>query len=129
MTEQTEMMVTTWRFYTSDNDVEIGKLTNFTTLDVMKKRAPTKKGLACRLSCRFMNGNDTVLDYIAEHSYVIDLEDKIDKNELRKMLMNSFSNFEEKFDFIKLGTILQNEHLNAPDKNSINLDPILPLLV
>lgn len=129
MTEQTEMMVTTWRFYTSDNDVEIGKLTNFTTLDVMKKRAPTKKGLACRLSCRFMKGNDTVLDYIAEHSYVIDLEDKIDKNELWKMLMNSFSNFEEKFDFIKLGTILQNEHLNAPDKNSINLDPILPLLV
>ena len=123
------MMVTTWRFYTSDNDVEIGKLTNFTTLDVMKKRAPTKKGLACRLSCRFMKGNDTVLDYIAEHSYVIDLEDKIDKNELWKMLMNSFSNFEEKFDFIKLGTILQNEHLNAPDKNSINLDPILPLLV
>ena len=129
MTEQTEMIVTTWRFYTSDNDVEIGKLTNFTTLDVMKKRAPTKKGLACRLSCRFMKGNDTVLDYIAEHSYVIDLEDKIDKNELWKMLMNSFSNFEEKFDFIKLGTILQNEHLNAPDKNSINLDPILPLLV
>ena len=129
MTEQTEMIVTTWRFYTSDNDVEIGKLTNFTTLDVMKKRAPTKKGLACRLSCRFMKGNDTVLDYIAEHSYVIDLEDKIDKNELWKMLMNSFSNFEEKFDFIKLGTILQNEHLNAPDENSINLYPILPLLV
>ena len=102
MIEQTEMMVTTWHFYTTGKDVDIKNVSNFTTLDVMKKRAPTKKGLACRLSCRFMNGNDTVLDYIAEHSYVIDLEDKIDKNELRKMLMNSFSNFEEKFDFIKL---------------------------
>lgn len=123
------MMVTTWRFHTPDKDVENGKLTNFTTLDVMKKRAPTKKGLACRLSCRFMNGNEPVLDYVAEHSYVIDLHDHIDKNELMKMLRNSFSNFEEKFDFRKLGTILQHEHLNPLDENCINLDPIISLLV
>jgi hypothetical protein len=127
MTEQTEMLVTNWQFHTSENELE--NLTNITTLNVMKKRAPTKKGIACRLSCRFVSGNQPVLDYVAEHSYVIDLADIIDKNELLKMIRNSFSNFTEKFDFRKLGTILQNEHLSPLDENYINLDPIIPLLV
>ena len=126
MIEQTEMMVTNWHFHISDN---VENISNFTTLDVMKKRAPTKKGIACRLSCRFVSGNEPVLDYVAEHSYVIDLDDIIDKNELMKMLRNSFSNFTEKFDFRKLGTILQHEHLSPLDENNINLDRIIPLLV
>lgn len=63
MIEQTEMKVTTWHFHTPGKDVDLKNVSNFTTLDVMKKIAPTKKGLACRLSCRFMNGNDPVLDY------------------------------------------------------------------
>ena len=129
MIEQTEMMVTTWHFHTTGKDVDINNVTNFTTLDVMKKRASTKKGIACRLSCRFVSGNEPVLDYVAEHSYVIDLEEIIDKNELMKMIRNSFSNFTEKFDFRKLGTILQHEHLSPPDENNINLDPVIPLLV
>lgn len=126
MIEQTAMMVTTWHFHTSAIDENVS---NFTTLDVMKKRAPTKKGIACRLSCRFVSGNEPVLDYVAEHSYVIDLNDNIDKNELMKMIRNSFSIFTEKFDFRKLGTILQHEHLSPLNENYINLDPIIPLLV
>ena len=129
MIEQTEMMVTTWHFHTSDKDVEIKNVTNVTTLYVKKKRAPTKKGIACRLSCHFVCGNEPVLDYVAEHTYVIDLAEIVDKKELMKMIRNSFSNFTEKFDFRKLGTILQNEHLSPLDESNMELDPIISLLV
>ncbi len=44
------------------------------------------------------------------------------------MLRNSFANFEEKFEFRKLGTILQNENLRPPDETVIDLDRIVPLL-
>lgn len=127
MIEQTELMVTTWQLYPSV--IDITKLTNSTTLDVMKKRAATKKGIACKLSCRFLNGNEPVLDYVGEHSYVIDLDDVIDKNELLKMIRNSFSNFNEKFEWRKLGTPLQNTKLYPLNETNIDLDAILPLLV
>ena len=71
----------------------------------MQKRNAIKKGLACRLSCQFTNSEGLVLDYIAEHSFVIDFDEVIDRNELLKMLRNSFSNFEEKFEFRKPGII------------------------
>lgn len=128
MIEQTELVVTTWHFHTLAKGLDIKNVSNSTVLDVMKKRAPTKKGISCRLSCRFAIGNEPVLDYVAEHSYVIDLEEMIDKNELMKMIRNSFSNFTEKFDFRKLGTVLQHEQLNPLDENYINLDPVIPLL-
>ena len=79
MTEQTEMMVTEWQLHSAADTVDMKGITNYTTLEVMKKRAATKKGIACKLRCRFMNGEEPVLDYTAEHSYVIDLEDTIDK--------------------------------------------------
>ncbi len=129
MIEQTELMVTTWHFHPLMNDVEIEKITNFTSLDVMKKRTAAKKGIACRLSCRFAIGNNPVLDYVAEHSYVIDLEESIDKKELLKMVRNSFSNFNEKFEFRKTGTLLQDQKLNPLNETFLNLDVILPLLV
>ena len=75
-----------------------------------------------------MNGEEPVLDYTAAHSYVIDLEDTIDKNELLKMLRNSFTNFNEKFEFRKLGTILYDKKLAPLDETNINLDAIIPLL-
>lgn len=129
MIEQTELIVTTWHFQPSVNDSDYQNLTNFTILEVMRKRAPTKKGIACKLSCRFANGNEPVLDYVAEHSYVIDLDDIIEKKELLKMIRNSFANFNEKFEFRKLGTALHHEKLNPLDETDINLDAIIPLLV
>ena len=129
MIEQTELIVTTWHFQPSVNDSDYQNLTNFTILEVMRKRAPTKKGIACKLSCRFANGNEPVLDYVAEHSYVIDLDDIIEQKELLKMIRNSFANFNEKFEFRKLGTALHHEKLNPLDETDINLDAIIPLLV
>ena len=129
MTEQTEMVVTEWHFHNSTDAADSNNITNYTTLEVMKKRAATKKGIACKLRCRFMNGEEPVLDYTAEHSYVIDLEDTIDKNELLKMLRNSFTNFNEKFEFRKLGTVLHDKKLTPLDETNINLDAIIPLLI
>ena len=94
----------------------------------MKKRAATKKGIACRFSCRFVIENETILEYVAEDSYVIDLADKIDKNELLTMIRNSYSKFKEKFDLRKLGTVLQDKSIGALDETKIDLDAILPLL-
>jgi len=128
MIEQTEMVVTQWYFHLDNVSNASGPFSNTTTLDVMRKRNSIKKGLACRLHCCFTNAQGSVLDYVAEHSYVIDFEDMIDKTELLKMLRNSFSNFEEKFDLRKLGTILQNENLRPIDESVIDTDAILPLL-
>ena len=128
MIEQTEMKVTVWNFFHSVDKGEMENLTNHTTLEVMKKKAPTKKGIACRLSCRFTCGNIPVLDYVAEHSYVIDLDDVIDMNELMKMIKNSFSNFNEKFEFRKWGTIVQNARLTPLDETRLDLNEVLLLL-
>lgn len=128
MIEQTEMLVTVWHFYPTANDVEMGQLTNRTTLEVMKKRAPAKKGIACRLSCRFTNGDEPVLDYVGEHSYVIDLDEVIGMSELKKMISNSFSNFNEKFEFRKLGTPVQHAKLMPLDENKLDLHEVLHLL-
>lgn len=128
MIEQTEMIVTKWYFHLQHISNTPGHLTNRTTIDIMQKRNAIKKGIACRLNCRFVNGEDPILDYEAEHSYVIDLDEIIDKPELLKMFRNSFSNFEEKFEFRKIGSILQNEKLRPLDETVIDLDAVLPLL-
>lgn len=129
MIEQTELVVTKWHYHPPVNSNEDGKkISNFTSLDVMKKRAGTKKGIACRFSCRFFIENETILEYVAEDSYVIDLADKIDKNELLTMIRNSYSKFKEKFDLRKFGTVLLNKSLSALDETKIDLAAILPLL-
>lgn len=130
MIEQTDLVVTEWNYtlpmIASETEQ---KITSFTTFDVMKKRVSTKKGIACRFSCRFEFGQETVLEYVGEDSYVIDLIDVIDKIELLRMIRNSFSKFNEKFDFRKLGTVLQHTSLSPLDESNIDLDAILPLLV
>lgn len=128
MIEKTEMIVTKWDFNLLNISNNLKHLTNNTTMDVMQKRNAIKKGIACRLSCQFVHGEEPILDYVAEHSYVIDFDEIIDKNELIKMLRNSFANFEEKFEFRKLGTILQNEKLRPLDETVLDLDSIFPLL-
>jgi hypothetical protein len=80
------------------------------------------------LSCRFVNSEEPLLDFVAEHFYFIGFDEIIDKNELLKIFRNSFANFEEKFEFRKLGTILQNEKLRPMDETVIELDSIIQLL-
>lgn len=122
------MIVTKWEFNLSNISNNLQQFTNTTTLYLMQKRNALKKGIACRLSCRFVHDEEPILDYVAEHSYVIDFDEVIDNNELLKMLRNSFAVFEEKFDLRKLGTILQNEYLRPMDETVIDLESILPLL-
>lgn len=130
MIEQTELVVTEWHYHepviTSEKEEKISQLIS---LDVMKKRAPTKKGIACKFTCRFFSEAETILEYVGEDSYVIDFEEVIDKNELLKMIRNSYSKFKEKFDLRKMSTALQNRSLKALDETSIDIDAILPLLI
>jgi len=67
--------------------------------------------------------------YVAEHSYVIDFEDAIDKAELTRMFKNSFAQFNEKFEIRKLGTVLQNCSLSPLEESKIDYNAILPLLI
>jgi hypothetical protein len=127
--EQTELIVTEWNYHPPSKPVEVGKnMSQSVSLDVMRKRAGTKKGIACRFSCRFILENETILEYTGEDSYVIDLADKIDKSELLTMIRNSYSKFKEKFDVRKPGTSLESNSLRTLDENKIDLDSILPLL-
>ena len=130
MIEQTELIVTEWNYYPPATfDEATDKILSFTSLDVMKKRAPTKKGIACRFICYFVIGQEKILDYVGEDSYVIDLPDVIDKHELIRMIRNSFSKFQDKFDLRKMGTILQERTLAPLEESNINFDAILPLLL
>ena len=129
MIEQTPLVVTEWHYHPPVNAVEDGKpISNLISLEVMRKRVSTKKGIACRFTCRFITDDETILEYIAEDSYVIDLADIIDRNELMTMIRNSYSKFKEKFDLRKIGTVLQNRSLIALDESGINIDEILPML-
>src|SRR6478735_5921583 len=130
MIEQTELIVTKWQYHPPVNPIEEEpeKLFSFISLDVMKKSAATKKGIACRFTVRFEFENKTILEYVGEDSYVIDLQDIIDKNELQRMIRNSYSKFKEKFEFKKLATVLRDKSLMAFDETKYDLDPILVLL-
>jgi hypothetical protein len=130
MIEQTELIVSKWLYRPPVNSIEeeLEKLSSFITLDVMKKRAATKKGIACRFTCEFVFEKETILEYVAEDSYVIDPEDVIDKYELHTMISNSYSKFKEKFDLRKLGTVLHNKSLLPFNEKRYDLDPVLLLL-
>lgn len=130
MIEQTELIVSKWLYQPPVNsiDEDAEKLTSYITLDVMKKRATTKKGIACRFTVEFVFEKETILEYTAEDSYVIDLQDVIDKNELQTMIRNTYSKFKEKFDLRKLGTVLRNKSLLPFDETKYDLDPVLLLL-
>lgn len=129
MIEQTELVVTEWHYHPASAAIEKGeKISQLISLDVMRKSAPTKKGVACRFTCRFTIANETILEYVGEDSYVIDLEDVIDKNELLTMIRNSYSKFKEKFDLRKIGTELQNSSLRTLDESKIDVDALLAQL-
>jgi len=130
MIEQTELVVIKWSYHPPANSIEEEpeKLFSTVSLDVMKKRAATKKGIACRFTVRFVFENETILEYVTEDSYVIDLQDTVDKNELQRMIRNSYSKFKEKFEFKKLGTVLRDKSLLPFDETKYDLEPVLLLL-
>jgi hypothetical protein len=130
MIEQTELVITKWQYNPPVNLIEDNpeKLFSSISFDVMKKRAATKKGIACRFTVRFEFENKTILEYVAEDSYVIDLQDIIDKSELQRMIRNSYSKFNEKFEFKKFGTVLRDKSLLPFDESKYDLDPVLALL-
>ena len=130
MVEQTELIVSKWLYKPPVNSIDKNEeqLTSNVSLDVMKKRTATKKGIACRFSCEFIFEKELLLEYVAEDSYVIDWQDVIDKNELQTMIRNSYTKFKEKFDLRKLGTVLINIPLLPFDETKYDLDPVLLLL-
>ena len=130
MIEQTELVITKWQYHPSETSIEEKPEKLFSTIsfEVMKKRAATKKGIACRFTVRFEFENKPLLEYVGEDSYVIDLEDIIDKNELQRMIRNSYSKFNEKFEFKKFGTVLRDKSLLPFDESKYDLDPVLALL-
>jgi hypothetical protein len=130
MIEQTELIVSEWQYRPPlQFDSAKDKILSFTALDVMKKRAASKKGIACRFTCYFVIGDEKILDYVGEDSYVIDLDDVIDKSEVLNMVRNSYSKLKEKFDLRKLGTILEDRTLAPLEETNIDLDAIVPLLI
>jgi hypothetical protein len=130
MIEQTELVVSKWNYNPPVSSIEEAgdKLTSYITFDVMKKRTSTKKGIACRFTIEFIFEKETILEYTAEDSYVIDLQDVIDRSELQTMIRNSYSKFKEKFELRKLGTVLRDKSLLPFDETKYDLDPVLQLL-
>ena len=130
MIEQTELVITKWQYHPPETSIEEDPEKLFSTIsfEVMKKRAATKKGIACRFTVRFEFENKPLLEYVGEDSYVIDLQDIIDKNELQRMIRNSYSKFNEKFEFKKFGTVLRDKSLLPFDESKYDLDPVLALL-
>jgi hypothetical protein len=130
MIEQTELIISKWQYNPPSNSIEDSpeRLFSSVSFDVMKKRAATKKGIACRFTIRFEFENQTILEYVGEDSYVIDQHEIIDKSELQRMIRNSYSKFKEKFEFKKLGTVLRDKSFLPFDETKYDLDPVLALL-
>ncbi len=129
MIEQTAFIVSEWHYHEPDEPItnEYDILCR-SSLDVMRKRSSTKKGIAFRISSRFMYQKKMILDYAGENSYVIDFDEVIDKRELQKMIRNSFTQFSEKFELRRIGTVLEHRSVMPLDESLIDFDAILPLL-
>ena len=129
MIEQTNLVISKWSYTAPVIAVEDDEqLTGRISLSVMKKSTATKKGIACRFSCEFFFEDQVILEYEAADSYVIDHQDIIDLNEVQTMVGNSYNKFAEKFDFRKLGTVLQNKAMVPFNEKIYDLNFILPLL-
>jgi hypothetical protein len=129
MIEQTELVISKWNYRPPANSVEAGSaLSSFLTLDVQRKRTATKKGIACRSTCEFVIEKQTILEYVAGDTYVIDLPDVINITDLQTMAKNSYSKFQDAFDLRKLGTELQDKSLPPFNEAIYDFEPVLALL-
>ena len=129
MIEQTALEVMEWEYKPPSTPIPQEQLTSSVELDVMKKRAADKKGIACRFTCKFMFEGNIILNYVAADTYVIDLGDNISMNDLHTMINNSYSKFTDTFNIRKLGTVLQHKILLPFDEKRYELGPILQLLM
>ncbi|HEX6333250.1 MAG TPA: hypothetical protein VFZ78_03425 [Flavisolibacter sp.] len=128
MIEQTELVVDEWIYNPADFQPGASPVDSHLELEVMRKSAPTKKGLACRFTCRFVSGGHTLLLYVAQDSYVIDLTDRIDRDEVQRMIKNTYDKFREKYDFRKLGTVLNDVPMKEFDEKSMDVHDIVHML-
>jgi len=129
MIEQTATEVKTWNYLPPSRPIkEDETMPNFVSLELQPKRKDGKKGFISRFNCRFVLENNTLLEYIAEDSYVIDETDFIDKQELLRMIRNSYTKFNAIFELRRLNTVLRNRSMIPLNESAINLDAILPLL-
>lgn len=130
MIEQTALEITKWDYQEiSVPGVGLEQIISLVSFDVQRKRNSLKKGIAVRFTCHFTFDNKIILECSGEHSYVVDFEDVINKNELIKMIRNSYELFKEKYDFKKLNTILHSQSLQPLNESNINLDAILVMLM
>lgn len=130
MIEQTPMVISSWEYKEPNRPIEHDDLVeNYISIEVMKKRASTKKGIAFRFRTTFVFDNETILDYTGEDSYVIDFEDIVDKAEVVNMLRNTYAKFVDKYEFRRLGTALYNRPIRSLDESTVDLDAIVALLV
>ena len=129
MIEQTPLVVVDW-IYLIPGDISKEKdvVANTTSFEVMKKRKDDKKGLACRFSTLVTVNDKIYLNYIAEDSYVIDMADIINKQELVTMISNSYSKFEAEFNKRKFTTAFISYTLGPFYVEKVDFDAILPLL-
>jgi hypothetical protein len=128
MIEQTELVINEWTYISPGTPDSLEEINSELSLEVMRKSAPTKKGLACKFTCRYFNGDKTILIYVAQDSYVIDLDDAIDAAEVHRMIRNTYSKFKEKFDLRKLGTVLKHASMHPFDETKMDISEILHFL-
>jgi hypothetical protein len=128
MIEQTELVINEWTYIPPGTTDSLEEINSELSLEVMRKSASTKKGLACKFTCRYFAGTKIILIYVAQDSYVIDLEDKIDAAEVHRMIRNAYSKFKEKFDLRKLGTVLQHASMHPFDETKMDIHEILHFL-
>ena len=92
MIEQTDLEVIEWKYTPPALPIEDqSKVLHSVDLQVQQKRTAEKKGIACRYTVQFVFDTKTILIYTGEDTYVIDLDDVVDRQELITMLRNSFS--------------------------------------
>ena len=128
MIEQTELVINEWTYIPPNATDALEEINSELSLEVMRKSASSKKGLACKFTCQYFIGVKTLLIYVAQDSYVIDLEDKIDAAEVHRMIRNAYSKFKEKFDLRKLGTVLQRASMHPFDETKMDISEILHFL-
>ena len=110
MIEQTKLVIGKYLYQplVSIMEDEEEKLPSFIEFDVIRKRAIKKRDLPAGLPCGLFIIIKSSWN-MAEHSYVIDLQDVIDMNEFEGMIRNSLYKFNEKFEYRRFGTLVSNK--------------------
>ena len=128
MIEQTDLVVDEWIYLPPAIVENAEAISSDVSLQVQRKSASTKKGLACRFTCVIQYQSTVILSFIAQDSYVIDLDDVVEADEVRRMIKNSYSKFKEKYNFKRLGTVLQDIELGEYNEQILDVEEIVGFL-